>query len=141
MTFVSINFMSHAPLPWRSNLDRKLKLGEWSPRDLHTEPIERAKLVRVFHPHDRDLGDFFYRQGVDSKLNSSHYVALCHTPPSWEKKAFHCSTQIEVDSFAVEIRFDKAFLWDFDNLQARVVAAAKDYIARPRTQQIIESNP
>ena len=46
MTFVSVNFMYRAPLPWRSTLDRKLKMGELSPKQVVTEPIERAKLVR-----------------------------------------------------------------------------------------------
>jgi hypothetical protein len=141
MTFVSINFMYRAPLPWRSTLDRKLKLGELSSRQVLTEPIERAKLVRAYLPNDEFSGDFFFNQDVGSDLNGDMYVAQCSTPFPWEKGAIHCTTQLGVESFAVEIRFDKAFLWDFDNLQARAVAAAKAYIARPSTQQSIKSIP
>lgn len=139
MTFVSINFTSWGPTSWRSTLDRKMKMGELSSKDLSTEPLERAKLVRAYLPNDKYFGDFFFKQGVGSDLNVSHYVAHCSKPSAWEKGAIHCSTLIDVGSFAVEIRFDKAFLWDFDNLQARAVAAAKDYIARPSTQKSIKS--
>ena len=69
------------------------------------------------------------------------YVAHCSPSFTWENGVIHCSTALVAESFVLEIRFDKAFLWDFDNLQARAVAAAKDYIARPSTQQLIKSIP
>lgn len=141
MTFVSINFMARAPMQWRSTLERRLKMDEVSSTKVLTEPIEGRNLVRAYLSDDQDSGDFFFRKGVGADFSGEFYVAQCSTPFPWEKGAIHCTTQVDVETFIVEIRFDKAFLWDFENLQSRAVAAAKDYIARPSTQRSIKSIP
>jgi len=139
-TFVSINFMSKGPMPWRSILDRRLKLRELRPDDVRTEPVDDT-LVRAYVIKDSKAGDFFFRQGVGADLSSDYYLAQCSTLPPDKYGAVGCSTYLDVESFAVKIIFDKAFLWDVDNLSTQAVVAAKDYILKPETQRSIESIP
>ncbi len=126
---------------WRSSLEFKLKSGELTPGNVRAETAGSSGLVRATIVNNRYEGEFFFKPGAGPELDRDHYVARCFMPFAWEEGRVHCSTHIDVETFDVEIKFDRAFLWDFGNVQAQAVAAAKHYIARPSTQHMINGIP
>ncbi len=140
-TYIDIDFASPGPMLWRSNLERRLKTERLTPGDIRTEPLESFSLIRATIVIEPGSGEFFFKPGVGPDLDGRYYVAQCSTPYAWEKGAVHCSTQLKVESFTVKIMFDRAFLWDFDNLLAQALEAAKHHIAKPSTQRLIKRLP
>jgi hypothetical protein len=138
MVFVSVDFIPKGPMLWRSNFERRLKSGELTRDDVRSEEAGNSGLVRATIVKGPDKTEFFFKPGAGPDLDRDHYVALCFPPVAFLKGAIHCSTSFDLDSYTVDFTFDRAFLWDFDKLQAQVVAAARHYVALPRTQSLIK---
>jgi hypothetical protein len=133
-TYVFVNLRSGSANLWRSGLDRMLKTEGVEPEWLHTEKVKGAKLIRAYFPSDR-TSEYYFREGMPSKgrgysLDVAYYIASCSPPLAFEKPAIRCGTQLDMDSHHVEIKFDRAFLWDFDRLSSEAIAAARYYIAK-----------